>query len=253
MKIRAALIGLAMLPVAAFVTAAGPETGTTYYLSCDGTIEGKVKDPLNPVRMTPTAPSGSFTAGDGCGMAEAGDVTGSSPESIYDLAVNDRVTTTIDSLTVELHSIYAAQQRAELQDVRLSVRLTIDGKSPAGNGVNSGTTGDIASPVAFEIDVTPVKSSTGLSEKMEFTITDLGAMFPELNDDPRNRHMVGLTVDWVGEDLARAWTPAASATARNHAYAGAWVWGATEVPASLTFNGAARGTIVSAFDLAPDA
>lgn len=247
MRRTTALSLAATLPLAGLALAMGPADActdlgdgvlactSTGWLSCDGAVEGKVKDPLTAVGFDRTAPTGSFTEGEGCGMAEYTSLTGTAPHSLYDLGVEGRMTGNVDSVTVELHSIHASRERVS-GPARLGVRLSIDGKSPSGVVTNPGTTTDITSPVEFEVLVDPEPSATGLSERLAFTITDLGAMFPELNevgDGSGNRQNVVLTINWI-----------------NTAYAGAWVWGASEVPANVTFNGGEVGTVVSASDLA---
>lgn len=211
----------------------------TAYYSCDGALGGKVHVPSSlgtGVTLTDQEPTGSFTAGEGCGQQETAQATGSATTSIYDLNATGFVNGNVDSVTVELHSIYASSLRAG-GTVTLDVRLVVSGQSPVGFRETPGTgTGDpIASPESFLLEVPLEASATGLSESLTFTVTDLYELFPSLSvpgDGADRFQSLDVTVGVVEAD-----------------WAGAFVWGATEVPASVTLNGEARGLVVSATDL----
>ncbi len=243
MRVRALLLAAAIFPTAFMSVAAVETTGcrtlndagtpantsddtlackSVSYLSCanaiDAGITGKVQDPLQDIALTDVRPTTSFTAGGGCGTPEAASVTGTNMQNIYDLHASGFVEGNVDTLTVELHNIYAGAQRVT-GTMNLDVRLDIAGTSP--NGRVAGV------PKAFRIAVDPAASATGASESFTFTITDLYKKFPELSG--------------VGTGVNRHQALAITVSAFQTDYAGAWVWGATEIPASLTLNGPAAG------------
>jgi hypothetical protein len=209
------------------------------YLSCedaiDGPAAGKLQDPTGNVPLDFSPPTASFTTGAGCGEAEAAQVTGTAMTNIYDLNVAGLVMGNVDSVTFELHSIYAAAARAS-GTMNLDVRFDIGGISPNGTVDNvasgTGTITKTPKPIRFAVD--PATSSTGLSESLTFTLTDLFAKYPELSaigDGSGQYHQINVTVSINQTD-----------------YAGAYVWGATEIPASITINAPAakQGKIISA-------
>lgn len=265
MRVRSALLALTLvLPAAALSIAAElPETcstiddgGTpdvaddvigceaTVYYDCSTAHAGKVHVPSSlgtGVDLVDEAPTQSFTEGAGCGQQETAQATGSATTSIYDLNATGFLQGNVDTLTVELHSIYAGSLRAG-GAVTLDVRVVVGGESPAGfrETEATGTGTPIASPESFQLDVPLVVSETGVSESMTFTITDLYAAFPELSEagtGEGNYQTLDVTVGVVEAD-----------------WAGAFVWGATEIPGSVSINRAGDlGATVSALDLAPAA
>lgn len=264
MRVRSALCALMLVP-AAFAFSVAPaedpctlldDGGTaddttddvlaceaSLYYDCSTAHGGKVHVPSSlgtGVKLVADAPTESFTAGAGCGQQETAQATGSATTSIYDLNASGFVAGNLDTLSVELHSIYAGSLRAG-GEVTLDVRVVVSGQSPVGNRETpaTGTGTPIASPNSFRLEVPLVVSDTGLSESMTFTLTDLYEKFPELSqpgDGAGNFQTVDVTVGVVETD-----------------WAGVFVWGATEVPASVTINGGERGLVVSATDLTPAA
>lgn len=246
MKIRAAVAALALLPTAGLALAASPAEAdcadlgdgvlaceTVGYLSCEDTDGGKVKTLQPTVGLDAEAPTTSFTAGGGCGMTEVPFLTSTVQGNFADLSVNDRMVGNVDTVTVEVHGIYGLAGRVN-ETTTLDVRLTVDGLSPSGYADQNGATGDaFFTPASFDVTVTPVASDTGASHAMVFTITDWHAAFPELNElGTGDRHRVQLDIQYG-----------------NSPDPGVWVWGATEVPASITFNGEIRGTVLSALTI----
>ncbi len=260
MRVRALLLSAAMIPSAMFAVAAGtaPEcsvlagAGTTdtaddilactsaSYLSCEATADGsKVHNPTENVPLSFTAPTQSFTAGAGCGEVEAASVSGTAMTNIYDLNVAGIVTGNVDTITFELHSIYAGAQR-NAGTMNVDVRFDVGGVAPNGTVDNvasgTGTVTKTPAPIKFKVD--PLTSSTGASESLTFSVTDLFAKFPQLSKlgaGGTNYQQLNLTVSINQTD-----------------YAGAYVWGATEIPASITLNAPADklGTVISAKTLA---
>ena len=266
MRVRSALSALVLVPAAlAFSVSPAEETpacdllddgGTaadtaddvlaceaSVYYDCSTAHGGKVHVPSSlgtGVELVDAAPTESFTAGAGCGQQETAQATGSAPTSIYDLNATGFVEGNLDSLSVELHSIYAGSLRAG-GEVTLDVRVVVGGESPVGfrETPATGTGTPIASPNSFQLEVPLVVSDTGLSESMTFTITDLYEAFPDRSvagDGTGNYQTLDVTVGVEEDD-----------------WAGAFVWGATEVPANVTINGGERGLVVSALQLQPAA
>lgn len=216
----------------------------TVYYDCSTAHGGKVHVPSSlgtGVDLVEEAPTQSFTEGAGCGQQETSQATGAATTSFYDLNATGFLAGNVDTLTVELHSIYAGSLRAG-GEVTLDVRVLLSGESPAGfrETEATGTGTPIGSPESFQLEVPLVVSETGLSESMTFTVTDLYAAFPELataGDGAENFQSLDVTVGVVEQD-----------------WAGVFVWGATEVPASVTINSTGDlGTAVSALELAPAA
>lgn len=250
MRVRSTLLVLAMVPSALFALAAQApgdcrvvdDAGTqdaaddvavcenTVWLSCDQAAEGKVYTPLDSVPLSPSAPTQSVADGAGCGKAEISQAEGTATTSIYDLNTAGFIEGNVDSITVELHSIYAARTRVSGK-VPLSVRLVVGGVSPTGSEVISGTTGDIESPKRFTVDVDPTPSATGASESLVFTLTDVYKAFPELSE--------------LGDGTGNYQTLDVTVSVEKLDWAGTFVMGTTEVPANITINGEPRGTIVS--------
>lgn len=262
MRVRSALCALVLVPAAlAFSVAPAEDTscallddgGTaedttddvlgceaSVYYDCSTAHAGKVHVPSSlgtGVKLVDAAPDTSFTAGGGCGQQETAQARGTATTSIYDMNATGFIEGNVDSLSVELHSIYAGSLRAG-GAATLDVRLVLSGESPVGSTSSPGPTGSpIESPKSFRLDVPLVVSSTGISESMTFTITDLYEAMPQLSevgDGTENYQTLDVTVAVVETD-----------------WVGAFVWGATEVPANVTINGGERGLVVSALELQP--
>lgn len=251
MRLRTCVALLALLPAGALSVAAGPEgadctdlgdglqaCATTGYLDCSRAEGGKVHNVVtgDAVGLVSAFPEASFTTGAGCGTTEVPATAGTNMENIYDLSVAGRLEGALDTLTVELHAIDVAPHRATGEPLTLDVRAVVNGTALAGTEDTVDRLGEPATRVrSLRIDVEPVASSTGLSESFVFSLTGLHAAFPELNQGDRLRQLVELTVGVPQE-----------------AYVGPWVWGASEIPASVTMNGEVRGTVVSIPDLSTE-
>lgn len=252
MRIRGALLALTLVPAALFSVAANEEAcsllddaGTedaaddvvaceaSVYLSCKNAVNEKVYTPLDSVPLDFAAPTASVTDGAGCGKAEIAQANGTAPTSIYDINTTGFIAGNVDTLTVELHSIYAASQRAG-GSVTLDVRVVVGGVSPVGFQESGGLPGGapIGSPKSFTVSVDPEPSATGASEALVFTLTDIYKAFPELSE-PGNGAENYQTLD-------------ITVSVENPAWVGTFVMGTTEVPSNVTINGPVRGTEVSA-------
>ncbi|HEV3475239.1 MAG TPA: hypothetical protein VG602_07730 [Actinomycetota bacterium] len=142
-----------------------------------------------------TPPAGSFTAGNGCGFYE-----NLANASGLNLEFKGTFTGNLDNLTVELHDIYASTGRPNHQILMRAV-LTIDDEPVVESALMNFPT---------------TASSTGISEKIAFTFTELN--FDEELGDGTQVHNIHL--------VARGGTETQSL----------FVWDASEVPAGLTFN-----------------
>ncbi len=204
------------------------------YLSCEDTLDpaGKLHDITIPVKLTPVAPDTSFTAGGGCGVPEIPLFSGVYQNTPYDFDIAGFFEGNVDTLTFELHDIHATQARAT-GEMTLAVRITIDGESPFGSEENTNVAGDpFDSPLTLNIPVETVTSSTGLSDGLFFTVTNIADDLPGLLDvGTGDYHSIAVTIGFNATNARGLQVP---------------VWGATEVPASITVNGEEKGTVVDA-------
>lgn len=283
MRIRSALFALALAPSAlAFAVTPADidetvDTCSTYsdagtpedvsddvitcteqqYLSCQDTVDpaGKVHDFYNVpvVTLTPDAPDTSFTAGGGCGYPQQNLLTNVNQGTFSTFDFGGFVTTNVDSVTVEIHDLQPlenAVQAANGEVVDLGVRLTINQQSPFGIEKRTGATGtEFTVPAELDLPITATISETGLSTSYVFTITNIGADLPDLlrafdadgdgiRDDVFNKVLV--TIGMPGLDYPFGTLPSDNL---------APVWGAIEVPASITVNGEVRGDVFDATQL----
>lgn len=292
MRIRSALFALALVPgaLAFAVTPADTneteDTCTTYsdagtpedtsddivtctetqYLSCEETVDpaGKVHDFYNvtTIPLTAEEPTTSFTEGAGCGYPEESFGGATVQDTPFAMDFGDYFTTSIDSLTVELHdlgpwenAIYAANGN----EVELGVRLSIDQQSPLGYEENESVDGTISrSPLTLDVPITVELSETGLSSKYVFTVTnileDLPGLAKEFGDGTNIFSNVLVTIDFpqpVCQDIPESpvTNPVTQCLPSDNVVP---VWGASEVPASIIVNGPVEGpeagTVVDARD-----
>ena len=158
-----------------------------------------------------TPPAQSVTAGGGCGYFEnaAGAYAGPNRTTL-DSEWQGTFAGNVDSLTVELHNIYAGAARATGPFI-VRANLFVDGVEVFGAD-------------AADIRMTPVPSATRASEKMSFTFTGLQLLTEE--GDGSQVRTYKLIIRSVNEEQS------------------GWVWGATEVPAGVTFNPAAPEAVI---------
>lgn len=176
------------------------------YLHCAGEVKAQnVPFALGEVPgWDTTAPTGSVQSGAGCGWYEnAGGAWLGPNRTTLDAEWEGTFTGNVDSITVELHDIHVSAARAT--GVFLArATLFVDGQEH----LNTGEGGDL--------QLTPVPSETRLSERMTFTLGNLG-LDDEQGDGTQVRTF-RLVLRSLGEEQS------------------AWVWDTTEVPAGLTFN-----------------
>lgn len=198
------------------------------YFHCTGpTKVHAVNTALSPsvVPWNTTAPSQSYTQGAGCGTVDTF-FFHPDPTTPYDASFRGTFSGNLRNLTVRLHNLVLGRVRTGTV-TQLGVRLQIDGQDylPLGTGRNGSL-----------VDVTPVPSSTGATELLEFSISDIGSA-KEIKDGQGNVIDVQTTGP-VTEDgdgsLEREVT--LIVTPFFTPYNNAFVWDATEIASGMTFN-----------------
>lgn len=273
MRIRSALFALVLVPgaLAFAVTPADTEdTCTTYsdagtpdatsddivtctetqYLSCEATVDpaGKVHDFANvtTIPLTADEPTTSFTEGAGCGYPEDPIFSSTVQNTPFAMDFGDFFTTNVDSLTVELHDLgphETAVYAANGNEVDLDVRISINQLSPFGYEENESASGVIStSPFTLSIPITVELSDTGLSSKYVFTVTDILEDLPQLAKEFGEDGSGVFSSILVTIEFPRVAHPAGTLPPDNVAP----VWGASEVPASITVNGPEVGSVIDA-------
>jgi hypothetical protein len=251
MRVRTTLLALAILPAALCSVAADvPDDCTiadegattdgaddvlacaaTAYLSCEDAQGGKYHAQITegPIGLTFDEPTESFTAGGGCGTQDdpIGTYAVSPGNPFYDVTVEGfAMEGNLDTMIVELHDIYVGAERST-GTMNLQVRVELNSKSLFGTETLTPTNGDpVQSPTIIDVPVKMVRSSTGASESMSFSIGGLQEMFPG--------------VAGVGTGAYQSVRVTFTVPAGAHAL----VWGATEVPASISFNQGLAGTVL---------
>ena len=186
------------------------------YFHCEGAtkVHSTVAD--GSIGWNTTAPTQSVTAGAGCGSPD-GPVWGNNQASVQDSHFEGTYTANLDSITVEAHNIYVGGARAG-GPLSFNVRLAVDGAPRLGaNGT--------------QVNVTPVRSATGASEMVRFTITGLN-LLTEFDD---MEHHILLTLAGGKQVNGQAYDTVS-----------AWVYDTTEVPSGLTFNPTTAETVTVA-------
>jgi hypothetical protein len=168
-----------------------------------------------------TPPDESVADGAGCGSVDSV-FTNTQQHNPYDSTWVGDFDGNLDTLTVEVHNIYLGPARVT-EEFEVAVRLYVDGLNLFGE-------------LGDQLVVPAVRSSTGLSEMIRFTITDIGLV--EERDD--RLHHIALVL--------HGGTPHHREPTITDTLSG-WVWGTTEVPSGITFNPEEpEDTILSAVD-----
>ncbi len=238
MKRRLAHVLPAMTMAVALATLLAAPAGATHggnhptfrseatYFACDEKVNNVNAFQSAYPSWSTTAPAQSYQAGAGCGHLDAL-VYGTQPATPYDLVYNGTFTGNIQNMKFELHNLVLSQVRAA-GTFSIGLRVSIDGTHLFGDGTTQG----------LEIALSPELSSTGLTEKMVFSIQKIGCAkeikdasgnvidvktdgFATEDGDGEEEHSVQVTIDQFYLDQAAA-----------------WVWGATEIPGGITFNSA---------------
>lgn len=190
-------------------------TGRVYFnCPADGTRVGNADLLVSPpgASWSETAP-GSVADGNGCLALDPGSQRGTNQANVYDVLWTGNAETDaqtgLTSMTVEAYATPLGAQAALLASQRLRVRGCIDGSSIGGTE---------PSAPGIQVNIVPTAINSGATYKFVFTITGLAF--------PGEYHDVRINID--------AWYTDASWI---------WTWGASEVPAGLTFNPAAPAAV----------
>lgn len=197
---RTSMIAAAVAVTATAVAAVPASAGEFRYFDCPNPAKVQnigmvVTDPT----WSATKPTGSFTAGEGCGYLDT-TLGGTGPETIYDGVFGGNYGGGFEAINVELHDLVLTQASIS-GAIPFNVRLTVDGD-------------EVFGPEGREVEATPIPSETGLSQSVRFGITGLN--YPALSDGGERR--VVITIDQSYLDTAAA-----------------WVFDASEVPAHAEF------------------
>lgn len=197
---RSSTIAAALAAAASLVAVAPASAGDFRYFDCPN--PAKVQNAgivISDVTWSETKPTGSFTAGEGCGYADT-TLGGVSPESIYDGVFGGNYGGAVDAINVELHDLVLTQ--TSLSDtVPFNARLTIDGD-------------EVFGATGVDLEAAPTVSASGLSQSVRFSFSNLN--LPALENGGERRFII--TIDQRYLDTAAA-----------------WVFDAAEVPAHAEF------------------
>lgn len=223
---------------------------TTLFAQCTDAdpAAGKVVLPTDAVTLAETPPSGSFTAGEGCGTVDEpvfGNTQHAAGPYHYFLDGFALEGGNLDTLTLEAHFLgpnvgYAGQE------VALDVRITVDGVSLFGTEEGTSVAGDpFAAPAQRRITVVPEVSDTGASSRVVFTVTGLADLDPRFADaagpgDRFRQVAVGLNLPHTGDCAGLP----PNGTERCVPFGPAQlVMGADEIPTGVVLNAAEPATV----------
>lgn len=197
------------------------------YFHCTGPTKVHAVNTTLAAGLVPwntTAPTQSYTQGAGCGTLDTF-FFHPDPAQPYDASFRGTFNGNLKSMTVRLHNLVLGRARTG-DATQLGVRLMVDGQEYVPIGIGNGT----------QVDVSPVPSSTGATELLEFSITDIGTA-KEIKDAQGNVIDV-VTSGAVSEDgggvLEREIT--LIVTPFYTPYNNAFVWDASEIASGITFN-----------------
>jgi hypothetical protein len=184
-----------------------------------------------------TAPSQSVQQGAGCGGVEFGGFS----NDVYDVAFQGTFTGNVRDLTFEIHQLLLGNARtAATETLRLNAWIDDKPLFPPGTQPTNGRT----------VTVTPVRSSSGASEKFVFSITNIGYA-NDVKDAQGN--VIGVQrggaalEDGDGTEehtfLLYIGTHGNTTDPDVKTKLGAWAWDTTEVPSGISFN---PGTLAAA-------
>ena len=196
---------------------------TDVYFLCDGeTKEGFVNASSGQYpSWDTTKPTGSVTAGEGCGQVDEGFLSGIRPETPYEFTAKGYYTGNLDSLTFRMHNIFVGQRR-QAGNSTVNVRVLVDGMSLFGNSSTTNAAGTISTePTARKLSIKPVATgATGAAALYEATVAGI-----DLLDLPNNiEHEVVFNIT--------------TTEPMNF-----WAWGNTEAPSGITFNPTAPAAV----------
>ena len=157
-----------------------------------------------PVPWNTTPPAQSYKQGAGC-VALDTSLSHDSNNNEYDVTFGGDFTGNLRDLTVRVHGLLVGSPLVKDQ---LRVRLQIDGEHYLPLGVGN---------IGTYVDVTPVPSSDGITQLIEFSITDIGSANED--GDGTTKHQVIVHV-----------------TTTNLPDTGVYIWDASEFASGITFN-----------------
>lgn len=214
--LRVLITALACVTVVASAVSAAPQYRTErVYAQCSGTTKVSNVNSIALGEATPTwstqAPTQSTSSGAGCGHADAIVLVDTQPATnggAGDLSWRGTYTGNLNNIVVEAHMLTQAAYSGSVK-----VQVFVDGvqRTPTGG--------------ARLDNVRPTLSSTGASQSIRFGISGLGVV-----DDPNG---VGGGTHTIAIGITGVFTI-------NDAVI-PWVWGNSDVPAGLTFNGDVAG------------
>lgn len=177
-----------------------PRPGPSYFFECSGPTKVQNLEASKSWSLEP--PAQSFQEGAGCGTADAGVVRGTRSNTAWDASWGGRYAGPLEDMTIELHDLVLGQARLG-QEMPLKVRLMIDGEEML--------------PAEDEIEVAtyPEMSETGLTEKIVFSIYNIG--LPALPFGMEREIIIDVGSPYID-------------------YSHAFVWGASEIPAGVQIN-----------------
>lgn len=175
------------------------------YLLCAG--DNKVQNDSGPVAWDTTPPAASYQSGAGCGYADTGPsdpdtepILGEDPTG--EIVLEGTYKGNLETLSVHLHSIDSHWTRSELFPLGVTASVEIDGNTVLDTEGNA-------------IDMTPVRSESGLTAFVEFSLTHIGLV----SEADLTEHEVVVRINsYYSDDI------------------NGWVWGASEIDSGLTFN-----------------
>ena len=190
---------------------------TNVYILCDGNQpEGTVNAAVDGHYSSwdENKPTGSITAGEGCGQADEGAFGGIRPETPFEFSAKGFYTGNLDTLTFHMYNIPVGEGRRSGVS-NLDVRVMVDGTSLFGLAETENAAGDISTePAERRISIKPIATGdTGAVQLFEVTVNGINLMTPADNIE----HEVVLNV---------------TTTERMNL----WAWGNTEAPSGITFN-----------------
>lgn len=209
-----ALASFLMLATAGAATAVDPvddgqelaelHTVRTYFHCADEIKVSNVSAAATNTEVTwdETAPTTSYTEGGGCGTADTQATGTADANPIYDAPFHGSYDGAIDSVTVHIDNIDLGGSRAD-ERVIFRLHFQVDGRDY------------VVRDDERVFEFTGTRSETGLTTRLEFTITDIGLI--HLDDDVE--HDIDFTLYTHFVD-----------------YQNAWVFDATEIDGGLTFN-----------------
>jgi hypothetical protein len=173
-----------------------------------------------------TAPTQSYTQGAGCGTLDNFLYLEDS-ESIYDASFRGTFTGNLRNLTIRLHNLLLGRVRTA-DSTPLAIRLLIDGEHYISSAPGQ--------PYGSLVEVSPVPSSTGATELLEFSIAGLGSA-TEVKDSQGNVIDVKTTgLATEDGDGAAEHEIVLIVTPFYTPYNNAFVWDAAEIASGITFN-----------------